>query len=105
MKYNEQILLKGAARLESRASWIIFWAATKYTVLAFLAFGLAALFNPTGFFRQLPVPTVATVGAVLGLIVGILVGLDRAFELRLQAQQLVALVQIEHNTKRSSLPS
>lgn len=103
MKYDEQILLKGAARLEARASWIIFWTTIKHIVLAFLTFGLAAVLNPTTFLRELPAPTIATIGAVLGAIIGVFVGLDRAFELRLQAQQLIALVQIEHNTK-SSLP-
>jgi hypothetical protein len=106
MKYDEQILLKGAARLNARASWIIFWTATKYTVVTLLATSFAgAMLSRTNVLSVDSAVAIVAVLTVAALMVGIFVGQDRAFELRLQAQQLVALVKIEHNTHKTSLPS
>jgi hypothetical protein len=105
MKYDEQILLKGAARFEARASWIIFWTATKYTVVTLLATSFAGAMLRTNVLSSDSAVGIVAVLTVAALMVGIFVGQDRAFELRLQAQQLVALVKLEHNTHKTILPS
>lgn len=105
-RYDEQILLKGASSLEARASQIIFWTAARYLALTFaVAWIGASTYNLLSHSSDVPAMPVAAIGAAIAMVVGILVGRDRAFDLRLQAQQLVALVQIEQNTKRSNLPS
>jgi hypothetical protein len=106
MKYDEQILLKGAATLEARARQIVVWTAVKYTVIAFGAVaGAGAFIRATTASKDLPAEIMGGIAAAIALVIGIVIGLDRAFELRLRAQQLIALVQIEQNTRKSSLPS
>jgi hypothetical protein len=106
MKYDEQILLKGAVALEAKARQIVVWTAVKYTVITFGAVaGTGAFIRATTASKDLPAEIVGGIAAAIALVIGIVIGLDRAFELRLRAQQLIALVQIEQNTRKSSLPS
>ena len=103
--YDEQILLKAAISLEARASQIVFWTAARYAAIVFAIVWLAVsgydLLSHSSDLQQLPI---AGVCAAIAAAIGISIGRDHAFDLRLQAQQLIALVQVEQNTKRSNLP-
>jgi len=102
MKYDEQILLKGAISLEARASQIVFWTAARYLAITFTVAWLGIsgydLLSHSNEFPQLPV---AGICAAIAMLIGVFVGRDHAFDLRLQAQQLFALVQIARNTSKT----
>lgn len=104
-RYDEQILLKGAVRLQAQARSIIFWTATKYTILTLLITSTAGAILHTHILSIDSIVSAVAILTVTAVMVGIFVGQDRAFELRLRAQQLVALLQIEHNTHQARLPS
>jgi len=103
MQYDQNLLLKAAMRFQDRARLIVLWCAAKYIAIAFpLAFAGAAL-GARFFPEQITLPplTIAIAIGVLALIAGVVIGLERAFYLRVEAQKLIALVQIERNTKRA----
>ena len=100
MKYNEKYLLEAAQRFHDQAQWVVFTCSARYTVASFLigffAFALLAKFYPDQFSVPL-LPSIAV--AAVGLLVGVGVGTIRAFNLRVEAQKLMALVQIQRNTQ------
>src|SRR6266700_843254 len=102
MQYEEQILIKGAYQLWSEAATIV---ATTALVFGFSAFALGSVIGiAMAVLSKQPGmgPTVlafGVVGVIIGVAIGIWEGNRRAFELKVRAQQILALVQIEHNTR------
>ena len=95
MQYDSSVIVKSAEKLYSAAA---------ATVLACtLLLGLVGAAVGAGVFG-LVAREAAVFGAVLGGLVfgamGYLVGTQRAFTMRLQAQQALCQVQIELNTRR-----
>jgi hypothetical protein len=101
MEYSEQILLQAAQKLWNEATGIIAATATLFTLVAFFAglIGTSALFLLSKTDINGGVLFCAIVCAAVGLAIGIWEGKRRAFELRVKAQQIFVLVQIEHNTR------
>ena len=102
MRYDEQFLLKAAIRLESEARNIIFATAARYALISGLTIYIGGILVRAFASRQIgdvPVGAVAIIVALIGMTFGIIAGRDKAFALRVQEHQLLALVQIEHNTQ------
>jgi len=103
MKYDEQFLLKAAARLEQQARELVFTTTAKFGIVAlgvsFLGAEIMTYFAKTDF----PVAGIVFIATGIAVIGGIIEGRARAFQLRVQVNQLLALVQIEHNTHRPNL--
>jgi hypothetical protein len=102
--YDENILQQYADSLYRQAKWIVFFTAARYGVAVFLvASVLGALIDLQ---KRVGVDA-ANTGVIwlLGLtIIGIGVGVDdgrrKAFNLKLQAQQLLCQRQTEINTRK-----
>jgi len=104
-QYDSAILQEFADNLYARARWIIVITAAKYGCVALVlsAIGSAALqhSNP-----QMPDPSVmGIVGTVtlLAIAAGVSAGRTKAFQLKLQGQQILCQRQIEANTCTASV--
>lgn len=102
MKYDESYLLEAAQRFEDEARWIVWTCAARYAALGILA----GVGGGVGFAAMNPAegsPAIFALGGSAGFVGGILIGVRRgrrlAFRLRVEAQKLIALVQIERNTE------
>lgn len=107
MKYDEQILLKGAQEFNREADIIVVICALRYGFfgLLFGAIGTIAIARTwIPDMAPLTLYTSITVVAGIGAACGIRRGHSLAFKLRLEAQRLIALVQIVHNTNRKDVP-
>lgn len=102
MKYDEQFLLEAAARLESKAFWIVYSTTVRYgvtgAVLSFLTIFVASRFNDIG---NQPIGVMVAVATIAALGIGVFVGRERAFLLRVEEHKLLALVQIERDVRKS----
>jgi hypothetical protein len=104
MKYDEQFLLKAAARLESEAQTIVFSTSAGYTLVVGLPAFIAEDVLHGFLVRQIGDMPIGAIAIGLGLVamaVGIARGREKAFNLRVQVHQLLALVEIERNTHTS----
>jgi hypothetical protein len=102
-EFDSNILQQYADQLYSQAKWIVFWMALKYGIIVFLAaFGLAFA---VGSQRQIEASTasswlaIAAILTVAGIFAGVDAGRRKAFNLKLQAQELLCQRQIELNTR------
>jgi len=104
MKYDEQFLLKAADRLEQKAREIIFMITVKFGLVAFGAslLGAEALSYFAGRKAGVPVGAIVFIATGVAIIGGILEGRSRAFDLRVQVNQLLALTEIERNTRKAA---
>jgi len=107
MKYDEQILLKGAQEFNREADMIVVICALRYGFfgLLFGAIGTIAIARTwvTNMDSLTLYTSIAVVGGI-GVACGIVRGRKLAFKLRLEAQRLLALVQIAQNTNRKDIP-
>ena len=98
--YSETVLLQNAEDLLRQANSIIAICAAKYGGIAFFAalLGLSALqYVSRGNFQV----GLSSLGiGLLGVVAGIVEGRRLSFNLRLEAQKVLALIEIEHNTRR-----
>jgi len=106
MKYNEKYLLEAAQHFEDQAAGIVFMCAFRYGAIGLLiglgaGFGLAA--SAPADVAPAGVAVAAVVALAIGVIAGIWRGKNLAFWLRVQAQKILALVQIEHSTHKVEL--
>lgn len=103
MKYDEQFLLAAAARLEAKATWIVYTTTARYgitgAVLSFITIVLASRFRDIG---NQPIGFIVAVAAIATLGIGVFVGRSRAFLLRVEEHKLLALVQIERDLHKLS---
>lgn len=90
--YDPQILQKFADRLYSRAAGL---------TLLFGAFGagLGGVLG-FGFAKYIEYPAFFPIAAVAGAAIGALHGYEKAFQLRLEAQRTLCVLQTEMNTRR-----
>lgn len=91
--YEPDIIAEAAARLYTRAAslprtWAILCGVAAAVIVGV---GLAILIDPKAFLVGL------ALGAAGGAVAGWLAGKERAFFLRLEAQRMLVLVQIEIN--------
>ncbi len=104
--YDENVLQQYADSLYRQARWIVLWTATRYGFLVFLVSLVSLQLGVTvGSQKGVDANTVST-GLILVLIltlVGIVAGVDagrrKAFNLKLQAQQILCQRQTEINTR------
>lgn len=94
--YDESVIVAFAERLYRRAATIVIT-----TALLFMLFGAAGGAAVAALSRM---PTdsrngLAVVMGLIGAIIGAVIGSERAFTLRLMAQQALCQVQIERNTR------
>jgi hypothetical protein len=93
--YDESVIVSFAERLYRRAaSMVAAYALFGALVSALIGVGL-------GFAIKTPelIKGIAVVVGLLGTVIGAMVGSERAFTLRLLAQQALCQVQIERNTR------
>jgi hypothetical protein len=102
--YDKDILQQYADFLYRRAKWIIFWTAVGYGLAMFLfsmvsIFVVSALSPPmaSAMAGSTSMGLVLTL-TVVGILCGIEAGRQKAFNLKLQAQQILCQRQIEINT-------
>ena len=103
-RYDSSILQQFADDLYARARWIIFSTAAVYGVIVFLLSVVGTL--ATSHSTSLEPQNWAVIGTLTLIAVGIGVnrGRDKAFQLKLQAQQILCQRQIEMNTSNASAP-
>lgn len=101
LEYREDILLQAAIALENKARLIVFWTAARFTGFTLVGVTLPCIIIRMQWVHDLPAEVIGGICAFFALLIGIDVGRDRAFFLRLKAQQLMALIQIERNTRKS----
>lgn len=98
MKYNEGFLLEAAARLESKATWIVYSTATRYGItgaaISCIGIVLVSRFRDIG---NPPTSFIVAAATIAALGIGVAVGRSRAFLLRVEEHKLLALVQIERD--------
>jgi hypothetical protein len=102
MKYDEQFLLKAADRLEQKAREIVFVTATRYglgTAAASIVGGVTLHFFLGRAAANVPFGTIGTILTVMAVIGGVYLGRERAFDLRVEVHRLLALTEIERNTR------
>ena len=97
--YSETVLLQYADDLLEQANAIIAILTLKYGAVAAVATfcGLAAV--QFAMKTDLPIPVVTLLIALVGALLGAIEGRRRSFELRLEAQKILALIEIEHHTR------
>lgn len=91
--YDASVLQTMAEKLYDRARWVVI----RYFMLGGLI-GLGGGYAGIATFTH-GEPLVALPLGFLGALVGAILASERAFMLRLQAQQLLVQVQIERNTR------
>lgn len=105
--YNEQFLLQAAAEFNRQADLILWTCILRYGFNA-LVLGFGGVYAIAKFYLTdlAPIAVYGSIAAVFtcGIIWGISRGRTLAFRLRVEAQKLLALVQIEHNTKHVAIP-
>ena len=98
--YDENVLQEQAERLYSQAKSIILITTVKYALIAFLIDIVGAVMyekiNPNSGQETLFFIVVFTLVVVLA---GVAAGREKAFQLKLQAQQILCQRQIEVNTR------
>ena len=87
MKYDSNVIVEFASKLYSKASSV---------VITYTIFGV--VLGAIGGFSALQNSTSAIVGAIVIGLVGLKMGIDKAFQLKLQAQMALCQVKIESNT-------
>ena len=87
MTYDAQVIVQFAEKLYSKASSII----VTYTFVG-------VIIGAFGGFSLLPSLTGLAVGAIVIGLLALKVGIDKSFQLKLQAQMALCQVQIESNT-------
>jgi uncharacterized membrane protein YhaH (DUF805 family) len=102
-EFDSSILQQYADHLYRQAKWIVFSMAVKYGLAVFLvAFGMAAAIGSQRHVDAGTENSWLTFVAILTLV-GMLIGVDsgrrKAFNLKLQAQELLCQRQIELNTR------
>lgn len=100
-QYDSSILQQFADGLYSRAQWIIFSTAAMYGTVVFVLslIGVLATNHSTMQTQEWGVIGTLTLVAVA---IGVSRGREKAFQLKLQAQQILCQRQIEENTRTGS---
>jgi hypothetical protein len=98
--YDEGVLVEYVAQLERKISQIVFQTAFKYGFVALLVAFIGSAVVGVASRQQVPVIPICVAVTAVAITAGIVEGKRLAFELRLEAQKLLALIQIEHNTRR-----
>ena len=102
--YDENILQQYADSLYRQAKWIVFFTAARYGVAVF--FVVSVLSALIGLQKQVSVDAANTgviwilVLTLIGIAAGVDAGRRKAFNLKLQAQQLLCQRQTEINTRK-----
>jgi hypothetical protein len=102
--YDENILQQYADSLYRQAKWIVFFTAARYGVVVF--FVAAVLGALIGLEKRVGVDAANTgviwilVLTLIGVAVGVDAGKRKAFNLKLQAQQILCQRQTEINTRK-----
>jgi hypothetical protein len=103
MQYDEQVLHQHAEQLYKEATAIIYSTATKYGIFTGLAsFGVVAVLHALSQVNpDVPWNQIAVAITVIAIALGIAEGKRRAFLLKLEAQRILVLAEIERNTRRA----
>jgi hypothetical protein len=106
-QYDSGILQRFADELYRQAKWIIVGTVLRYCLVVFL-FMFVACFVLGIQQPQLALSNdglvVACIVSLIGIPIGIEAGRKKAFNLKLQAQQILCQVQIEQNTREQEKP-
>lgn len=100
VSYDENVIVSFADRLYRRASSM---------VVAYMLFGVMVGVLPVviamgmNHVRPNAIGAVAAMVGLIGGVIGAMVGSERAFTLRLLAQQALCQVQIERNTRAAAM--
>lgn len=99
VQYDPNIIGQAAARLYARAAGIVVSWALLVGLCGFALGGFlgGALASPSD--RSVGIFGGGLAVGLIGAVVGIVAGRERAFFLRLEAQRMLVLVQIETNTR------
>ena len=101
-QYDSSVLQKFADDLYGQARVAIITTALKFGLIAFIVAAVGSSIlphsQPLNFSFDSPTGLIGVVAAA----VGVSVGRDRAFQLKLQAQQILCQRQIELNTRTST---
>ncbi len=100
--YDEKILQQYADSLYQRAQWIVLWTAVIYGLSAF-AIAVVLAFAGDSLVKEVSLDawqSLVIIVTVLGVVAGIVMGREKAFSLKLQAQQILCQRQIEINTRQ-----
>lgn len=100
VQYDPTIIGVAAARLYARASSLALSYGVLGGLVGFVLGGVFGAAMSSGSDRSMGFLVVGGIIAIIGAIVGVLFGRERAFFLRLEAQRMLVLVQIEMNTRR-----
>lgn len=100
VRYDPGILRQFSEKLYSRAN-VVLVTTTMISTLIACAIGFPlGQFVESAFHAQKVVGTIVMMTGVLGLGVGAIIGSQRAFMLRMTAQQVLCQVKIELNTRK-----
>lgn len=97
-QYDSSILQQFADDLYSRARWIIFTTAAMYGTVVFLLSLIGALATSHSNLQMQEWGAIGTL-TVVAVAIGERRGREKAFQLKLQAQQILCQQQIEENTR------
>jgi len=101
-QYDSSILQQFADDLYSRARWIIFSTAAMYGTVVFVLslIGIPAM-NHSITLQMQDWGVIGTL-TLVAVAIGVSRGREKAFQLKLQAQQILCQRQIEENTRTAS---
>lgn len=102
VQYDPTVIGAAAARLYERADGLPALYGLLGGLSMFVVLGLAAVSQGAPSNRLFNFLVGGIVGGVLGALLGWFRGRERAFFLRLEAQRMLVLVQIEANTRRGA---
>jgi hypothetical protein len=101
MKYDEQVLHENAEKLYKQAEMVIITTAVEYgvrtLVVSFIGVAVVAVL---GHIDAGPLSAAALILTLIAVIGGIAKGRERSFHLRLEAQRVLVLAEIERNTRK-----
>lgn len=100
VSYDENVIVSFAERLYRRASSMVAAGALLRAIVGALPVVIAMELSRT---RPNAIAPVAVVVGLIGLAIGAAIGSERAFTLRLLAQQALCQVQIERNTRAAAM--
>jgi len=105
MKYDENVLHENAEKLYKQAETIILTTALTYGVRTLVvSFIAVALVSALAHIDAGPLSALAVVLTAIAVIGGIAKGREQSFHLRLEAQRVLVLAEIERNTRKLPLP-
>jgi hypothetical protein len=102
VQYDPNVIGAAAAKLYQRAAALALTCGLLGGFSAAIFFAIIAAALSPGDIRTTAMLVGVGIGGIVGGAAGVVVGRTRAFLLRLEAQRMLVLVQIEMNTRRPS---